>query len=249
MSRPADWTPLATGDPVPGDPVEVALAGRRLRQAADQISADVSWLRSLCTARFWDSGAGQAFRGHVESAAAELDRARERYLAAGEALGSSATGPGYAGALGQAQSLALRALTQAQRAWSAMCAQLATVADKGSVPYAGTPPLTLFTALPRLDSSGNPVPMVAPPGAGPELSTAVSRYNASAVEYRTAKGWLAEATALRDEAAARAAALIRAAAGADGLQDPTELWHDITGSRSTCRYEQPSRRHDQTQCG
>ena len=84
--------------------------------------------------------------------------------------------------------------------------------------------------------------MAAPPGAGPELSAAVSRYNASALEYRTAKGWLAEAVALRDEAAARAAALIQAAIGADGLQDQTGRLHDITGSRST-------RRHDQTQCG
>src|SRR5580693_9421095 len=95
VSRPADWTPLATADPVPGDPVQVALAGRRLKQAADQIGADVSWLRSLCTARFWDSGAGQAFRARVEGAAAELDRARERYLAAGQALGGSLTDPGY----------------------------------------------------------------------------------------------------------------------------------------------------------
>jgi hypothetical protein len=84
--------------------------------------------------------------------------------------------------------------------------------------------------------------MRAPSGASRALSAAVSRYNASALEYRTAKGWLAEAVALRDEAAARAAALIRAAIGADGLQDPTGLLHDITGSRST-------RRHDQSQCG
>ena len=63
MSRPADWTPLAAADPVPGDPVEVALTGARLTQVADQISADVTWLRSLCTAQFWDSDAGEAFQG------------------------------------------------------------------------------------------------------------------------------------------------------------------------------------------
>jgi hypothetical protein len=207
VSRPADWTPLATADPVPGDPVQVALVGRRLKQAADQIGADVSWLRSLCTAPFWDSGAGQAFLGHVESAAAELDRARERYLAAGQALGGSLTDPGYAGALGRAQSLSLRALTQAQQAWPVMRAQLAAVeaAGQGLVPYAG--------AQPRLDSSGNPVLMAAPADAGPRLSAAVSLYNASALEYRTANGWLAEAVALRDEAAAGAAAQILAAAG------------------------------------
>lgn len=201
MSRPADWTPLATADPVPGDPVEVALTGRRLRQAADQMSADVSWLRSLCTARFWDAGAGQAFRGQVDDAAGKLTRARDRYLTVSEALGSSLTGPGYAGALEAAQSLSLHALTQARRAWSEMRAQLAA--------------LSPGTALPLLDSSGNPVPMETPADAGPRLSAAVSLYNASAAQYRTANGWLVEAIALRDEAAARAVALIKAGAGAD----------------------------------
>lgn len=244
MSRPADWTPLATADPVPGDPVQVVLAGRRLRQVADQISADVSWLRSLCTARFWYSGAGQAFHGRVDGAAAKLAQARERYLAASEALGSGVTGPGYAGELEAAQSLSLRALAKAQRAWSAMRTLLPAImaANEGRPPYAETPPVTLLSGLPRLDSSGNPVPLVTPADAGQQLSVTVSRYNASALEYQTAKGWLAEAIALRDEAAARATALIQAAIGADGLQDQTGLRHDITGSRST-------RRNDQTQCG
>jgi hypothetical protein len=227
VSRPADWTPLATADPVPGDPVEVALAGRRFRQVADQLSADVSWLRSLCAAPFWDYGAGLAFRSQVDDAAAKLARAHEQYLAAGEALGSGLRGPGYAAALDQAQALSLRALTQARRAWSAMRAQLATV--QGPAPYAGPPTLCLVPGLPRLDPAGNPVPMETPPDADPQLSAAVARYNASALEYRTANGWLAEAIALRDEAAACAAAAIQAAVGAD-------YW----GKEHT---------HDQTQCG
>jgi hypothetical protein len=242
MSRPADWTPLAAADPVPGDPVEVARVGRRLQQVADQISADVSWLRSLCTAQFWDSGAGQAFHGQVDDAAATLARTYDRYLAAALALGSGLSGPGYAGALERAQSLSLRALTQAQRAWSAMRAQLAVI--QGPAPQAGTPSLTLFPALPRLDSSGNPVPLTAPSGADPRLSAAVARYNASALEYRAANGRLADAVAIRDEAAARATALIQAAIAADGLQDQTGLWHDITRTVSGS-----PRRHDQQQCG
>jgi hypothetical protein len=231
VSRPPDWTPLAAADPVPGDPVEVALSGQRLMAAADEIKADVAWLRSLCTAQFWDSGAGQAFGGQVDDAAGKLAKAHDRYLAAGQALGSSLTGPGYAGALDQAQSLSLRALNQAQQAWPAMRAQLADVevAGKGFVPYAGAP-LTLFPAQPQLDSSGNPVLMVAPATASTQLRTAVSRYNASALEYRTANGWLAEAVAQRDAAAARAAAAIAAAIGADGLEDQTGVWHDITSA-------------------
>jgi hypothetical protein len=203
----------------------------RLMAVADEIKADVAWLRSLCTAQFWDSGAGQAFGGQVDDAAGKLAKAHDRYLAAGQALGSSLTGPGYAGALDQAQSLSLRALNQAQQAWPAMRAQLACVevAGKGFVPYAGAP-LTLFPAQPQLDSSGNPVLMVAPAAASTQLRTAVSRYNASALEYRTANGWLAEAVAQRDAAAARAAAAIAAAIGADGLEDQTGLWHDITSA-------------------
>ncbi len=157
MTRPADWAPLAPADPVPGDPVEVALSGSRLTGVADQISADVSWLRSLCTAQFWDSGAGEAFQGQVDDAAGKLARAHERYLAAGQALGTSLTGPGYAGALDQAQSLSVRALNQAQDAWSAMRVHLAAVevANKGFVPYEGTPSLSVFAAQPQLDSAGN----------------------------------------------------------------------------------------------
>jgi hypothetical protein len=242
MSRPADWTPLAAADPVPGDPVAVARVGRRLQQVADQISADVSWLRSLCTAQFWDSGAGQAFREQVDDAAAKLARTHDRYLAAALALGSGLSGPGYASALERAQALSLRALTQAQRAWSAMRALLTVI--QGPVPQAGTPPLTLLPAQPRLDSSGNPVPLAAPGGADPRLSAAVARYNASALEYRAANGRLADAIAIRDEAAARAAALIQAAIAADGLQDQTGLWHDITATVS-----RTTRRPDQQQCG
>ncbi|HEY6497442.1 MAG TPA: hypothetical protein VIZ43_29540 [Trebonia sp.] len=234
MSRPVDWTPLATADPVPGDPVEVALTGSRLTQVADQISADVTWLRSLCTAQFWDSGAGQAFQGQVDAAAAKLTRAHERYLAAGQALGTSPAGPaGYASALDQAQALSLRALTQGQEAWSVMRAQLAAaeVANKGFAPYEGaTLPLSLYPAQPLLDSSGNPVMMLTPATASTPLRAAVSRYNASALDYRTANGWLAEAVAQRNAAAARAAAAIQAALGQDGLQNQTGLWHDITAA-------------------
>jgi hypothetical protein len=231
MSRPADWTPLATTDPVPGDPVEVALTGGRLMQVADQINADVAWLRSLCTAQFWDSGAGEAFQGQVDDAAAKLAKAHERYLAAGQALGTNPSGPGYAGALDQAQALSLRALTQGQEAWSVMRTQLAAaeVANKGFAPFA-TMTLSLFTAQPLLDSAGNPVLMFTPADASTPLRSAVSRYNASALDYRTANGWLAEAVALRDAAAARAAAAIQAALGSDGLQNQTGLWHDITGA-------------------
>ncbi|HEX3516079.1 MAG TPA: hypothetical protein VHT26_18975 [Trebonia sp.] len=234
MSRPTDWSPLTDADPVPGDPVKVASIGGQLTNVAAQIRSDVTWLQSLCTAQFWDSGAGQAFQGQVDDAAAKLTRAHERYLAAGQALGTSpAAAIGYASALDQAQALSLRALSQAQGAWAVMRTQLAAaeIANKGFAPYQG-PSLyaSLNPAQPLLDSSGNPVLMFPPADATTPLRTAVARYNASALDYRTANGWLAQAIAGRDAAAASAAAAIRAALGSDGLQDQTGLWHDITSA-------------------
>lgn len=89
---------------------------------------------------------------------------------------------------------------------------------------------SLNPAQPLLDSSRNPVLMFTPADATTPLRTAVARYNASALDYRTANGWLAQAVAARDAAAASAAAAIRAALGSDGLQDQTGLWHDITSA-------------------
>ena len=37
--RPADWSPLAQTDPVPGDPQEVAALGRRFEATAAEIAA------------------------------------------------------------------------------------------------------------------------------------------------------------------------------------------------------------------
>ena len=234
MSRPTDWSPLADADPVPGDPVEVASTGGQLTNIAAQIHSDVTWLKSLCTAQFWDSGAGQAFQVQVDDAAAKLARAHERYLAAGLALGTSpAAATGYSSALDQAQALSLRALSQAQGAWAVMRTQLAAaeIANKGFAPYEGSNLYaTLNPAQPLLDSSGSPVLMFYPADATTPLRTAVARYNASALDYRTANGWLAQAIAARDAAAASAAAAIRAALGSDGLQDQTGLWHDVTSA-------------------
>ena len=62
MARPADWSPLADTDPVPGDPVEVAALGGRFQATADEIASAVRRLRTMCTDEFWDSGAGASFR-------------------------------------------------------------------------------------------------------------------------------------------------------------------------------------------
>lgn len=212
MSRPADWSPLAGSDPVPGDPAAVAAMGYRLKQTAAQIQQDVAYLRSLCTDEFWD-------------------------LAAGEALGSDLTGPGYASALNEAQALSLRALNQGQQAWSVMRQALATVSfeNSGFIPYQGLPAIG-YTNQPELDGSGNPVLMTTSPKDKPETATAIRAYNAHATDYSTALALLNQAISMRNDAADSAAARILAAIAADGLQDPTGLladleaaWDDTTG--------------------
>jgi hypothetical protein len=237
VTRPADWSPLAGGDPVPGDPGEVALLGGRLQQTAAQIEADVEWLRSLCGDEFWDSDAGRAFHGKVDQAASRLWQAHYRYLQAGQALGRNLNGPGYAASLQDAQSLSLRALEQGHQAWAMMRQSLTTVlaGNKGLAPFEGQVPAP-YPSQPLLDGSGNPVPMTSLSGVKPEVSAAIGRYNACASDLRTANGLLRQAVQLRDEAASAAAAKILGAIAADGLQDPTGLlaglesaWGDAAG--------------------
>jgi hypothetical protein len=229
MTRPADWSPLASSDPVPGDPEEIALLGARLQATARQISEDVAYLRSLCTDQFWESEAGQAFSGKVTATAARLWQAHHRYLQAGEALGQNLTGPGYAADLHDAQSMSARALTTGQAAWTSMQSALSAVltANGGKNPFGPAGVFTPQTYLqPLLDSSGNPVPMPYL-GTDKEDAAAKRKYNGHATDLHSAITLLRQATARRDEAAAHAAAKILAAIDHDGLQDPTGFFHDL----------------------
>jgi hypothetical protein len=222
VSRPQDWSPLASSDPVPGDPAEVAALGYRLRNTANGISEETQFLRSLCTDEYWDSDAGTAFRARVESTAGKLHRAHARYAAAAEALGTTVTGAGYAAALNQAQDLSARALSYAQDAWSGMRSQLAIIAAAApsSDPYGDGYPAT---AGPRLGSAGNPVLMMYSGSDKPEVATAKRNYNGWADELQAAVQWLGQAVQDRDDAASAASSRILAAIAADGLQDPTGL--------------------------
>jgi len=222
VSRPPDWSPLASSDPVPGDPAEVAALGHRLRNTANGISEETRFLRSLCTDEYWDSEAGTAFRARVESTAGKLYRARARYAAAAEALGTTVTGAGYAAALNQAQDQSARALSYAQGAWSGMRSQLAVIAAAapGSDPYGDGYPAE---AGPQVGFNGNPVLMMYSNSDKPEVATAKRTYNGWAGELQTAIGWLGQAVQARDDAASDASARILAAIAADGLQDPTGL--------------------------
>ena len=91
--RPADWSPLAQTDPVPGDPQEVAALGRRFEATAAEIAAAVRRLRAMCSDEFWDSAAGAAFRQRGAETAGKLNAAYARYGSAATALGTDAADP------------------------------------------------------------------------------------------------------------------------------------------------------------
>ena len=233
MGRPADWSPLAGADPVPGDPDEVAALGRRLRATAAEIEQAAARLRTMCTDEFWDSDAGQAFRQRSDDTAGKLAKAYTRYEAAATALGtdsgdptpSVAAQPRYAGALSQAQRQSLQALMSAQDAAATQrqaLSQLRTaVATTGEVPVPGAFDLSLGLLAP--DGSGH---LPVRPGEKPEITALKSRYNTAADQLAAARALLARAEQTRDEAAHHAAALISDVIGHDGLTDG--FWDHVT---------------------
>jgi len=235
MGRPADWSPLAGADPVPGDPDEVAALGRRLRGTAAEIEQAAARLRTMCTDEFWDSDAGQAFRQRSNDTAGKLAQAYTRYEATATALGtdsgdptpSTAAQPRYAGALSEAQRLSLQALTSAQDAAATQrqamsqlhTAVATTTSGQPPVPGALDPSLGLLTP----DSSGH---LPVRPGEISEITALKGRYNTAADQLAAARALLARAEQTRDQAAHHAAALISDVIGRDGLTDG--FWDHIT---------------------
>ncbi|MGA2829201.1 MAG: hypothetical protein ABSF03_24175, partial [Streptosporangiaceae bacterium] len=234
MGRPADWSPLAAADPVPGDPEDVAALGRRFRATAEQIDQAAARLRTMCTDEFWDSDAGAAFRQRSDDTAGKLARAYARYDAAATALGtdsgdttpSSPANPRYAGALYEAQKLSAQALVSAQdaaaaqrQAMSQLHASLA--AASGQVPVAGSLNLTLGALTP--DASGH---LPVRPGESADVTALKGRYNSAADQLTAARGLLTRAEQIRDSAGRHASALISEVIGRDGLTDG--FWDHVT---------------------
>ena len=224
MARPADWSPLADADPVPGDPLEVAALGSRFQATADEIASAVRRLRTMCTDEFWDSGAGAAFRQRSAETAAKLNAAHARYAAAATALGtdpadlspSTASRPNYAAALAQAQGLAERALHAAQAAARSRRAMMARLAE-----YAQALPPGALTP----DAAGHLVEssLLHPGPAAPEVGELARQYNAATDAIAAARASIASAERIRDVAAANAARLISRVINVDALGDS---WRD-----------------------
>ncbi|MEU6120656.1 hypothetical protein [Streptomyces sp. NPDC047123] len=113
-ARPSDWEPLHSGDPVPGDPYEVARLGKKLRNMADEIDKQARNIKALSTVESWDSEAGRAFHEIADGTAGRLKRSFERYDEAAKALGTKVVDGGeskeYASELNRAQKVADKAL-------------------------------------------------------------------------------------------------------------------------------------------
>lgn len=231
MNRPVDWSPLAEGDPVPGDPYEVAWLGRQFLATATEIKSAAQRLRTMCTDEFWDSDAGKAFRQRSNDTADKLDKAFARYEAAGTALGkdpgdsspSTAARPNYAGALAEAQRISAAALPAAQDAActrKAALSGLRTLAEKQD-PIQIASPFGTIGLTP--DGSGH---LVVTAQMKPEVQALRRQYNHAADQIVTAQHQVARAQRLRDEAAANASNMITAAISRDGLGD--SWWDHVT---------------------
>jgi len=230
MARPADWSPLADSDPVPGDPLEVAALGRRFAATAAEIASAAKRLRTMCTDEFWGSAAGPSFQQRGVETAAKLDAAHARYATAAIALGtdpadpspSTAARPNYAAALAQAQGLAERTLPVAQAA-----ARSQRVAMARLEAFSATlPPSALVP-----DASGHlpyPLPLGLLPAAEAEVVGEWARqYNAAAAAIAASRAAIASAERIRDVAAANASHLISGVINSDGLADS---WRDYVAT-------------------
>ena len=109
MSRPVNWAPLADADPVPGDEAEIRGMAKRYRDFAAELEEQAATLNRLAHADGWDAGAGRAFASTASEVGQQIEKAKGRYQAVGDALNS------YVTVLAQSQNDADAALRQAQQ--------------------------------------------------------------------------------------------------------------------------------------
>ncbi|MFZ5851408.1 MAG: putative T7SS-secreted protein [Actinomycetota bacterium] len=177
---------------VPGDPLAVAALADRLGRVAASLAGPARQLRELPAERYWEGPAAAAFTGWRESLAVRLDQVHRRYAAAAAALAR------YHPALAEAQQRAQLALQRAEQARAEGRAAQDALAG-------------LAVRL-RLE----PVP---DPAALAEHRRWTVRAGDAAAALTAAQRLLADARALRDDAARRCAAALDTAAD-DPLRDP-----------------------------
>jgi len=104
MTRPTDWSPLdRSSDPTPGDPYNLHILARRMRDLGDEAQSAASQVRGLAgdqAAMTWIGASGDAFREHIGKFPGQLDKVANSHHMCGAALEE------YANALDGAQSQA-----------------------------------------------------------------------------------------------------------------------------------------------
>jgi uncharacterized protein YukE len=190
VARPPDFEPLASGNPVPGDPDEITMLGRRYTDTAAEIARQAANLRKLATAApgGWKGQAGTVFHSHAADLATRISKAHDRYAATGKAL------TGCAGPMQDAQQRAYAAVWQAKSAQQQMTANA-----PGPPRPPGSPPLT------DTQKAQQRTQQTACTGAQTSLAQATRNFDDAVTDYRSA--------------ANRAAQQIGSAISHDGLKD------------------------------
>lgn len=121
------WEPLSGGDPLPGDPTEVAGYARGLTDTADLIAEQVGLLRRIADPANWVAETADAFRDQAQDLQKKISKAEGRYRTVGRELTS------WSETLAEAQRRAAGLLSEAQEQQRIAAA---------NPPPAGTPPET-----------------------------------------------------------------------------------------------------------
>ncbi|MEC3996193.1 hypothetical protein VSR01_22810 [Actinacidiphila sp. DG2A-62] len=186
-------------DLVPGEPYEVAVLGRQLRNTAEMIRTQAGNLRNLVDGSGWDSPAGRKFQEKAGDAADKLAKAHTRYQAAADALGDR-TGldpeHDWANALDHAQTMARDALAKGKKAYDESRSYGASIS--------------------RLDKDDT----------SPAAVRMHDQKNLADTDLLQARHDLQAALDFRDHHAHKAATAIRDAIDHDGLKDPEHHWWD-----------------------
>jgi len=198
VTRPLSWYPLASADPVPGDPVAVQRASERYADVAQAIRTAADRLDEIVDLRATTSEAVSVVREKASDVAESIRQARGRYAAVAAELGT------YASALSRAQASSLDALV------SARTAQQAIDSAQASVRVART---ALDDAEPDDVATRSR-----------QLGQARDQLHEADVRLAAARADLDDAVVARDVAAARAADAIRATTSSDKLNDG--IWED-----------------------
>lgn len=200
MSRQLSWYPLASSDPVPGDPVAVRVAGQDYQQVAQAINSAAGALEQIASIEGNVSYAVDEIRQKATDVAGDIRRAYDRYDRVGAALVE------YASALDSAQVESEAALRDAQNAQHAIDSAGTTIASASR---------SLNDAVDEDEKTLHQN----------RLDRARHARDDAEIQLAAARRRLDDAVALRDSAARTAGDKVHDITGSDGLRD--SLWDNL----------------------